>query len=134
MMSFDKIATKLLEEHGYKILKCQSEKEAIEKSKALKIGGNQYPVYYSYTDTSGEKLYEEFFTEKEVIDMNRFHALGVVIKKTVPDSKKINKLLEEVKAEFENEATTKEKIVQIIQTYLPDFKHIETGKSLDSKM
>ena len=39
----------------------------------------------------------------------------------------------ELKDEFKEE-TTKDKIVQIIKDYLPNFEHIETGKSLDSKM
>lgn len=134
MITFDNIATKLLKEHGYEIQECQSDKEAIKKSEDLKFGGNLYPVHYSYSNTSGEKLYEEFFTDEEIINMNRFHALGVVVDKKVTDSDKIKRLLEKLETEFESEITTKEKVLQIIQTYLPDFKHLETGRSLDSKM
>ena len=56
MMSFDAIATDLLYEYGYEILKCISDKEAIEKAEDLKKGSRQYPVYYSISDTSGEKM------------------------------------------------------------------------------
>ena len=35
---------------------------------------------------------------------------------------------------FDKEEPVKEEIVQIIQAYLPNFEHIETGRSLDHKM
>ena len=36
MMTFDKIATELLEKYGYDILECESDVEAIEKTEELK--------------------------------------------------------------------------------------------------
>ena len=35
---------------------------------------------------------------------------------------------------FNKNETTKEEVVSIMKEYLPNFEHIETGKSLDSKM
>ena len=46
MMSFDEIATKLLETHGYEVLQCGSDAEAIDKAEELKKGSKQYPVHY----------------------------------------------------------------------------------------
>jgi len=43
-------------------------------------------------------------------------------------------LLKELNEAFNRANTTKEDVVSIMGTYLPNFKHIETGKSLDSKM
>ncbi len=133
MMTFDKIATALLEEHGYNALECQSDAEAIDKSEELKNGSLLYPVHYSQSDTSGEKSYEEFYTEDETVDMNRLSALGIITGKALFDSNKVEKLFAELESAFAHDAS-KERVVEIIKDFLPNFEHIETGKSLDSKM
>ncbi len=134
MMTFDQIATNLLEEHGYEVLECESDAEAIDRAESLKEGSSQYPVHYSRSDTSGEKEYEEFYTEKENVDFFRLKALGVITGKTIPDKEKVSVLFKELNASFEKKETTKEEVVSILKAYLPNFEHIETGKSLDSKM
>ena len=134
MMTFDKIATALLEEYGYEVLQCESDEEAIEKAEALKAGNMRYPVHYSGSDTSGEKAYEEFYVESEKVDLARLKALGVITDKKVPDKNKIQKLFDQLTAAFERVETTKEDIVKIMHEYLPEFQHMEAGKSLDSKM
>lgn len=134
MMTFDKMASELLHEHGYEVIECDSDEEAIERAFDLKKGEKFYPVYYSRSDTSGEKDFEEFFTENETVDMDRLQSLGVITGKSLPDKNKINILFDRLESAFENLEVSKEEIVKIIKEYLPDFCHIETGKSLDSKM
>lgn len=134
MMTFDKIATALLEEQGYEVFYSVSDKEAIKKAEELKAGSRKYPVHYSGSNTSGEKAYEEFYTDTESVDLKRFGALGVVINKEIPNKEKVNALFEKLNRVFEKEETTKEEVVAIMKEYLPNFEHIETGKSLDSKM
>ena len=133
MMTFDAIGTALLKEYGYEVLQCASDAEAIEKAEDLKKGSKFYPVHYSGSDTSGEKPFEEFVTETETADMDRFASLGVITGKQIPDKGRVEKLFAELNAAFETE-TTKEEVVRILKDYLPNFEHIETGKSLDSKM
>ena len=133
MMTFDAIGTALLGEYGYEVLQCASDAEAIEKAEDLKKGSKLYPVHYSGSDTSGEKPFEEFVTETETADMDRFASLGVITGKQIPDKGRVEKLFAELNAAFETE-TTKEEVVRILKDYLPNFEHIETGKSLDSKM
>ena len=134
MMRFDTIATNLLHEYGFEVLECASDEEAIDKAEALKEGSKFYPVHYSGSDTSGEKPYEEFFTDEESVDMERLQALGIIIGKQVTDKKKVEVLFNKLSVEFAKEETSKETIIKIMQEYLPNFEHIETGKSLDSKM
>jgi len=134
MMTFDAIATALIEEHGFTVEKCASDQEAIEKAVALKNGSTSYPVHYSVSDTSGEKPFEEFVTDTETADMDRFSALGVITGKEIPDKAKVDELCSRLSSAFEAKKTTKEEIVSILKDYLPNFEHIETGKSLDSKM
>jgi len=134
MMTFDKIATAFLEEHGYEVIQCASDEEAIDKAAELRKGSRMYPVHYSNSNTSGEKAYEEFYTDSETVDFDRLQALGVVTGKQIPDVSRVEVLFEKLNAVFAKEDTTKEEVVEILADYLPNFEHIETGKSLDSKM
>lgn len=134
MMTFDKIASAFLEENGFEVLECASDEEAIEKAEDLKKGRLKYPVHYSGSDTSGEKAYEEFYTDQESVDLDRLKALGVVTDKEIPDKHKVEVLFNELTSVFEKEETTKEEVITIMKAYLPNFDHIETGRSLDSKM
>lgn len=134
MITFDDIARKLLEVHGYESLECSSDEEAINKAEYLKAGSTKYPVHFSISDTSGEKPFEEFVTETENVDMDRFSSLGVITGKAIPNKSKVAKLLDELNDIFNKPGATKEEVVNIMKNYLPNFEHIETGKSLDSKM
>ena len=134
MMTFDRIATELLIENGYEVIECDSEKMAIDLSEGLWKGEKKYPVYYSPSNTSGEKAYEEFYTSLETVDFDRLIALGVVTNKQIPDKRKIENLFDNLNILFENKLTQKEDVVRAIKEYLPNFEHIEMGKSLDSKM
>lgn len=134
MMTFDAIGTELLKAHGYEVLECSSDAEAIDKAEELKAGSNLYPVHYAVSDTSGEKPFEEFVTDEETADMERFKSLGVITGKAIPDKEKVEKLFVELNAAFSKPATTKDEVISIMKAYLPNFEHIETGKSLDSKM
>lgn len=134
MITFDAIATALLSEYGYEVLECASDEEAIDKAQELKGGNRKYPVHYSGSNTSGEKAFEEFYTKKENVDMERFESLGVITDKEMPDIEKVKVVMLKLDDAFKKVDLTKDEIVQIIKNYLPNFDHIEKGKSLDSKM
>ena len=134
MIGFDVIAENLLKEYGYQVLYCSSDDEAIKKAKALRNGSREYPVHFSGSDTSGEKPFEEFVTETETADLARFSSLGVITGKKIPDRRRLDDLLMSLEEEFASGTTSKSRIVERISAYLPEFGHIETGKSLDSKM
>ena len=89
MMSFDSIATNLLKEYEYMPVECSSDEQALHMMKDVEK--DKYPVHYSVSDTSGEKEYEEFFVDGEVIDEKRFLALGVIVGKEIPNRKKLGR-------------------------------------------
>lgn len=134
MITFDAIADHLLEKHGYEVSKCSSEEEAVAQAQKLREGLNRYPVYYSESTTSGEKAYEEFYTSQESLDMDRFASLGVITEKKVPDRVRIEKMLTDLEGTLSKSSVSKQDIIEIIKGYLPNFEHVETGRSLDSKM
>ncbi len=134
MMTFDAIAVSLLKEYGYDVVLCDSDEEALRKAADFVNDDRRYPVHFSISDTSGEKTYEEFYTDAETVDMERFESLGVIVGKQIPEKEKIDRLFEELSRAFGNNNTTKQNIVEILSSYLPDFEHLEKGKSLDRKM
>lgn len=134
MMRFDSIAVSLLKEYGYEVMECASDDEAIEKAQLLRNGCKKYPVHFSSSNTSGEKEYEEFYTDDESVDMVRFKSLGVITDKSIPSYDKVKDIMENLEKAFERNDLEKDDVVEIIKEYLPNFEHIEKGKSLDSKM
>lgn len=133
MTTFDCIAEDLLRSMGYEPYRCSCDNEAIKKA-AERTDRDPYPVHFSPSDTSGEKSFEEFYIEGEKLDMSRFISLGIITDKEIPGRVKVTELIEQLDSEFGKERCAKEDIVRIIAGYLPNFEHIETGKSLDSKM
>ena len=134
MMTFSDMATKFLEEQGFDVVECGSDAEAIEKSSSLKLGSKEYPVHYFGSDTTGEKPYEEFFTNEETVAMDRYEALGVVTSVEARPISEIDELFSKLNKVFENRDSTKADIVFVMKDFLPFFDHIEKGKNLDSKM
>lgn len=134
MMSFDKIAEYYIKENGYEVLYCDSDEEAILKSGELKNGSKQYPVHFSKSDTSGEKEYEEFYTENESTDMSRFNSLGVITGKELPNFVGTTEMISELQKLFESDNVSKQDIVSKMEQYLSNFTHMEKKKSLDEKM
>ena len=127
---FKEIALDFLKENGFEPVLVQSEKEAKEFD--LDKNPNKYPIYFFKTDTSGEKTYEEFYTEEEDYEINEYDSLGFI------NTPEIKISFEDVETDFEsvfnNTNSQKSDIVTIIKKYVPDFMHIETGKHLDQKM
>ena len=112
---------------------CKSEKEA--KEIALNISDNSpYPVYFFKTDTSGEKLYEEFYSSEDEVNFNLYESLGVITNSLKPSFSEMEQTIEEIDILFKRDSYNKEDILKIMNKILPNFNHIETGKTLDQKM
>ncbi len=137
MRRFSDIAVALLQELGYEPHYCQSEAEAkayLNPQSAIRNPQSKYPVFFFESDTSGEKSFEEFFTEDEELDVERFEALGVITNAPRQELSNIDKMFEQLRQLFASDHLTKDDIVELMQAFIPNFAHIETGKSLDAKM
>ena len=127
---FKDIALDFLKENGFEPILVNSEEEA--KSYDITGNPNKYPIYFFKTDTSGEKTYEEFYTEEEDYNIEQYDSLGFI--KTPQESISFDEVKKDFDQVFENTDSTKADIVSIIKKYVPNFEHIETGKHLDQKM
>ena len=125
---FKDIALDFLKTNNYNPYYAKSEKDA----KDFKISNNNYPIYFFKSDTSGEKGFEEFYTEQEDYDLSKYDSIGVI------NSSDILLNSDQLKIDFEtlfkNQKLKKVDIVNLIKKYIPNFDHVETGKNLDQKM
>lgn len=142
MKTFSDIGTALLRELGYEPDFCSTEQSAREKAASLYPNPSTlipnpstlYPVYYFKSDTSGEKPYEEFYTDAEIVDFARFQALGIVKAQPAYRSSQIEPIFQRLEQLFQSDSTDKHAIIELLTELLPNFQHIETGKNLDQKM
>ena len=133
LISFADIAVKYLQNLGYEPYLCKDEDEARELAKTLPKEG-KWPCLFTASDTTGEKDFEEFFTDKEVLDMAKFENLGIIKNEALFDEEKLNNFEKTIKNYKANLSWAKEDIVKEFFTMIPDFGHKETGKYLDGKM
>jgi FlaA1/EpsC-like NDP-sugar epimerase len=133
MTYFKEITTDFFKQLNREIVLCKSDEEAREKSENIKPS-DPYPVYFFESVTSGEKLYEEFFTDSDEVDKDTFLSLGVIKNARKLPKTEIEATIIDLKALMRSGNYDKSSIVTLLQKYIPDFHHIETGKTLDQKM
>ena len=133
LITFAEIAVKYLAEIGYEPYLCKDEDEARALIETLPQEG-KWPCLFTTSDTTGEKDFEEFFTDKETLDMERFENLGVIKNELNIEEAKLNLFETKINELKSARKWNKEEIVDLFFTMIPDFGHKETGKYLDSKM
>lgn len=133
LITFADIAVKYLEALGYEPYLCATEDEARELAKTLPDEG-KWPCLFTASDTTGEKDFEEFFTDRETLDMKRFHNLGVIKNDPLYEEAKLRHFSETIGKMKAGRSWSKEDIVNLFFEMIPDFGHKETGKYLDGKM
>jgi FlaA1/EpsC-like NDP-sugar epimerase len=138
LITFAEIAVNYLKQLGYDPYICESEEEArdfFKTSYQSPATNHQYwPCYFSKSDTTGEKDFEEFFMDGEILDLKRFENLGIVKSQLQFDAQKLDTFLSSERNLISQRNCKKQHIVTMFQQLLPDFNHKETGKYLDAKM
>jgi len=134
MKTFSSIAISLLKELGFEADMCVTEDEAREKATQLKANSNSYPVYFFESNTTGEKSFEEFYTDDEQLDVDSFSGLGVIKNTQRKSAEELMKIFSNLESAFNSETISKASVVQVLKAYLPNFDHIEKGKNLDQSM
>lgn len=130
---FSDIARRFLEQHGYEPVTCGSEQEARELVTSLKAKG-QWPCYFFESDTTGEKDFEEFYTDAEHLDWDRFETVGVIRNEAQYDEDALLKFEEGIAGLLFRGDWSKSDLLELYKIVLPEFEHIEKGKYLDQRM
>lgn len=133
LITFSEIAVRYLKALGYEPYECASENEARDRAEEL-IAQRKWPCYFFNSDTTGEKDFEEFFTDKEVLDMSRFDSLGVIKNEPVYEQELLDHFLKVIAGLKAQGLWEKVDLVDLFNKMIPDFKHKETGKYLDGRM
>ena len=133
LITFSSIALRYLKSKKLVPLMCNSENEARTIASEKRNDG-KWPCFFTSSTTSGEKNYEEFYTEDEVIDLERFETLGIVKNSCVKKSNELKNFLSGVENIRAKSLWTKDQFLTLFDELIPDFGHKETGKNLDNKM
>ncbi|MEA2107191.1 MAG: UDP-N-acetylglucosamine 4,6-dehydratase [Bacteroidota bacterium] len=133
LITFAEIAEKYLQKLGYEPHLCKSEEEAREKVKELPKQ-KQWPCYFTASDTTGEKDFEEFYTANEVLDLHTFKNLGIIKNELSFDNHKLEYFKNTIRKMKDAGKWKKTELVSLFKEMIPDFLHKETGLYLDNKM
>jgi UDP-N-acetylglucosamine 4,6-dehydratase len=133
LISFADIAIKYLKDKGFEPYLCNTEDEARELIKTLPEQG-KWPCLFTKSDTTGEKDFEEFYTDKEVLDMDRFENLGIIKNKPEYSENQLNNFESAIDQLKFTMNWDKKSIVNEFFKMIPDFDYEDKGKYLDGKM
>ncbi len=133
LISFADIAVKYLRDKGFEPYLCDTEDQARELVKTLPKQG-KWPCLFTKSDTTGEKDFEEFYTDREVIDMDKFENLGVIKNEPEFNGDKLNQFENAINQLKSSLLWTKQQIVDQFFIMIPGFGYKDKGKYLDSKM
>jgi FlaA1/EpsC-like NDP-sugar epimerase len=133
LISFADIAIKYLKNKGFEPYLCNTESEARELAKTLPNQG-KWPCLFTKSDTTGEKDFEEFYTDKEVLDMDRFEGVGVIKNDPKYNESKLNNFENAIARLKSKVIWDKELIVNEFFKMIPEFEYYDNGKYLDGKM
>lgn len=133
LITFAEIAVKYLEALGYEPYLCASEDEARSRVGEL-AARKKWPCYFFGSDTTGEKDFEEFYTDQEVLDMARFKNIGIIRSEAVFDDQKLQMFVTEIGRLKKAARWERTDLVALFNAMIPNFNHKETGKFLDNRM
>jgi UDP-N-acetylglucosamine 4,6-dehydratase len=133
LINFADIASGYLRQQGYEPFVCDSEEQARALMQQLPNQG-KWPCVFSTSDTTGEKDFEEFYTEKETLDLTRFSQLGIIKNAANNQSALLDMFEQRIAALKQAKSWNKLQLVELFNQMLPEFAHKETGIYLDAKM
>ncbi|SIN72596.1 MULTISPECIES: UDP-N-acetylglucosamine 4,6-dehydratase [Pseudoalteromonas] len=133
LSTFSSIAERYLLQQGFRVRECSSEEEARSLISQLPDKG-YWPCLFTQSDTTGEKAIEEFYTDEEELDIILFNGLGVIKNSLSCDNERLMDFTIQIDSLLRSGYWTKEQILSLFFTLLPEFAHHETGKYLESKM
>ncbi len=133
LVTFSEIAVRYLRERSFEPYECKTEDEARDRAEEL-MANKQWPCYFFKSDTTGEKDVEEFFTDDEDLDMDCFETVGIIRNQPDFDEVKLDDFMDGIETLKKKATWTKDDIVKLYFSLLPEFTHKETGKYLDQRM
>ena len=133
-VTLESIARKVLHHAGLEAVECSSEDEARHSPLLTQAAPSRWPCYFGESDTSGEKDVEELVGSLETVDRARYRTIAVVRQSAADNAARLREARIELERIRDKESWDKSAIVAAVQKAVPEFRHLERGKSLDRKM
>lgn len=130
LVELPELARRFLAFHGLRPIECGSEAEA--KSRVNGHSG-EWPCFFSASDTSGEKPYEEFYRQSDHPDFSAYASIGVLHESSVA-RRVIDGFLAELDGIKRQARWSKEAVIAAIERAVPELDHVEFHRNLDQKM
>lgn len=133
LTSFQDILERFLKSAGYKAKICETEEEArqwFNHNNSADI----WPIYLFESDTTGEKHYEEFYTENENLLASDFQELGFVQFAPSLAIQEVRRLVDEILKVDLSDAYARKNMILIAEKIVSEFAHIDKNKFLNSRM
>ncbi len=134
MMTFSEIAVEFLRHHGYEPALCETEDEARAKAALLTPDSKEWPCLFSGSDTSGEKMYEEFVDPAESTTTERFKHCGVITDPVFHGRERLDEAVNQLKDLRTAGTWTLDNLIDAVSHAVPELAHARASKNLDQKM
>ena len=132
-LRLDEAARRILGYKGLEAEPCTSEMEARTSGLLSQENPRRWPCYFSPADTAGEKDHEELLYSDEAVDRSRYKSIAVVASKPLPQGC-LTQARAAIHAIAAQEQWSKSDIVEVIRKAVPELRHLELNRSLDSKL
>ena len=126
------VAKNFLIKNNLKPLIVSSEDEARRAISNTESGF--WPLFLSNSDTTGEKLFEEFYSDSDHVDSKSFLNLGVIKNRANENKKNLKIFLDGITNLKTQKVWNKKDIVDLFFKVIPHFSYFDNGKYLDEKM
>ena len=134
MSTFATIARSFLELQGLEPIECSSEEEAKERAQSITLGRKQWPCYFSGSNTSGEKAFEEFVDPGEKVDEDRFQKVGVITAPMFHGYEPLKGAIDELYRMQNAGSWTMDDLIETVRQAVPEMQHVKAEQNLDQKM
>ena len=133
LISLSDVGSRYLNYLGFEPYLCNSEDEAKNCNIDKLISEKKWPCYFSASNTSGEKKFEEFYLDDEDVNLSKFNDIGIITNKVEIDKESLKNFQDFFTVTKPSE-TNKTEMYKVFSLLIKNFKHIDTGKNLDDKM
>ena len=106
---------------GYELYECDSEDEARDRCEEL-IVQKKWPCYFFKSDTTGEKDFEEFFTDKETLELNKFLSIGIIKNEADFDEDKLSYFENSIEKFKQSSVWKRSDLVTLFHEMIPGFR------------
>ena len=134
LQTFAEIAQLFLKSKGYRPKIFHTEEEARSFASRMNPDTKEWPCCFSQSDTSGEKLFEEFVATDEKVDFSHYQQLGIIANPPFNRSKPLLESLAALRKIRQSKQWQRQDMVAALQIMVPTLRHAEKEKDLDQKM